>query len=323
MDYGVAVLADTTVFENLSVLLGGRGDYFDMHSRELLDSLTQPGLVASGTKTGFSYNGSINYDLPFHIVPYLTYSHQSTQITGQGGQIDPTVLAAGNAVAGSFLKEVGIKTTQLDGHLFAAADFFIQQRVDYNAQDTVDNNTTQAKGVEFETRYVVNPLLTLTGAFTSMAVYNESLASNGQQFSFAGAADLPGINPGLFYGGRVGAVFPVSTTGGSLKAGLPKTLYSVNAYISADPWVQGLSGSVALTHSAKVYSGFSESIVLPQYTVVNAGLRLERGKWAVNAQVKNLTDARYFRSNFPDLFGNSVVLPELPRYYLLSGSYKF
>jgi iron complex outermembrane receptor protein len=56
---------------------------------------------------------------------------------------------------------------------------------------------------------------------------------------------------------------------------------------------------------------------------VNAGLRFERGKWAVNAQVKNLTDARYFRSNFPDLFGSSVVLPELPRHYLLSGTFKF
>jgi iron complex outermembrane receptor protein len=153
MDYGLAFLADTTLFQNLSVLLGGRGDYFDMHSHELQDSLTSPGLVAKGTKTAWSYNASITYDLPFHIVPYVTYANQSTQITGQGGQIDPVVLSQGNAVAGSFLKEVGIKTTQLDGHLYAAADFFIQQRVDYNAQDTVDNNTTQAKGVEFETRY--------------------------------------------------------------------------------------------------------------------------------------------------------------------------
>jgi iron complex outermembrane receptor protein len=92
---------------------------------------------------------------------------------------------------------------------------------------------------------------------------------------------------------------------------------------SFDPWVQGLSGSVAVTHSAFAYSGFSETVKLPAYTLVNAGLRFERGKWAVNAQVQNLTDARYFRSNFPDLFGESVVLPEPPRSYLLSGNYKF
>jgi iron complex outermembrane receptor protein len=56
---------------------------------------------------------------------------------------------------------------------------------------------------------------------------------------------------------------------------------------------------------------------------VNLGVRYERGKWSLNAEVKNLSDQRYFRSNFPDLFGNSVVLPELPRNYLLSGNYKF
>jgi iron complex outermembrane receptor protein len=165
--------------------------------------------------------------------------------------------------------------------------------------------------------------LTVTGAFTSMAVYNESLPSNGAQFSFAGAGDLTGVNPALFYGGTVGAIFPVSTTGGSLKAGLPKTLYSINFYLSADPWVHGLSGTLAVTHSAKAFSGFAENVTLPAYTLLNAGVHYEHGKWAMNAQVKNLTDARYFRSNFPDLFGDSVVLPELPRNYVVSGSYKF
>jgi iron complex outermembrane receptor protein len=184
------------------------------------------------------------------------------------------------------------------------------------------NNTTQAKGLEIETRYVVNPEVTVTGAFTSMAVYNLSAASSGEQFTFLGAGDLRGVNPALMYGGAVGGNIPVNPNG-SLKAGLPKILYSVNVYLSADPWVQGSSGSVTTTHSSFAYSGFSEAVKLPAYTLVNAGLRYEHGSWSVNAQVKNLTDARYFRSNFPDLFGSSVVLPELPRNYLVSGAYKF
>ena len=324
-DLGVAFLADTSLFEKLSFLAGIRGDYFDMKSHELDDAVgfgVTPGLEASGKKGAFSYSGSVSYDLPWHLVPYVTYAKQVSIITGEGGDIDPTQLSEGNAVAASTLKEVGIKTNQLEGHLFAAVDFFIQQRTDYAAQDEVSNNTTQAKGVEFETRYVVNPEVTITGAFTSMAVYNLSAAFTGEQFTFLGAGDLQGVNPALMYGGSVGGDIPVNPNG-SLKAGLPKTLYSVNVYLSADPWVPGLSGSVALTHSAKVFSGFSEAVTLPAYTLVNAGLRFERGKWSVNAQVKNLTDARYFRSNFPDLFGSSVVLPELPRNYLLSGSYKF
>ncbi len=296
-----------------------------MKSRQLLDSAPFPGFAgeqASGKKGATSYSASLSYDLPAHIVPYVTYAKQVSIITGEGGDIDTDTLAKGNAVAASTLKEVGIKTNQLDGHLFAAVDFFIQQRTDFAAQDLVSNNTTQAKGLEFETRYVVNPEVTVTGAFTSMSVYNLSAAATGTQFTFVGAGDLKGVNPALMYGGSVGSVFAVSPNG-SLKAGLPKTLASVNLYLSADPWVQGLSGSLAVTHSSFAYSGFSQAIKLPAYTLLNAGLRFERGKWAVNAQVKNLSDARYFRSNFPDLFGSSVVLPELPRHYLLSGTYKF
>jgi iron complex outermembrane recepter protein len=56
---------------------------------------------------------------------------------------------------------------------------------------------------------------------------------------------------------------------------------------------------------------------------VNAGVRYEHNKFSVSAQVNNLADARYFRSNVPDRFGSSVALPELPRNYLLTGAYKF
>jgi iron complex outermembrane receptor protein len=324
-DLGFAFLADTALFGKLDLLTGVRGDYFDMKSRQLNDSAPFPGFAgerASGRKGAISYSGSLSYDLPEHIVPYVTYAKQVSIITGEGGDIDTDTLAHGNAVAASTLKEAGIKTNQLDGHLFAAVDYFIQQRTDFAAQDEVSNNTTQAKGLEIETRYVVNPEVTVTGAFTSMSVYNLSAAFTGEQFTFLGAGDLQGVNPALMYGGAVGGDIPVNPNG-SLKAGLPKILYSVNVYLSADPWVQGLSGSVTTTHSSFAYSGFSEAVKLPAYTLVNAGLRYERGSWSVNAQVKNLTDARYFRSNFPDLFGSSVVLPELPRNYLVSGAYKF
>ncbi|MEA3151715.1 MAG: iron complex outerrane recepter protein [Gammaproteobacteria bacterium] len=321
-DAGLALLADTAFFQKLNLLAGVRGDYFDMKSNELLDATSTPGLKAARKNGAFSYSASLSYDLPGHVVPYVTYAKQVSIITGEGGDIDPSQLSQGNAIAASTLKEVGIKTNQLDSHLFMAVDYFIQQRTDFAAQDEVSNNTTQAKGLEFETRFVVNPELTVTGAFTSMSVYNLSAAASGTQFTFVGGQDLQGANPALIYGGAVGSVFAVSP-GGSLKAGLPKTIASLNFLGSADPWIPGLSGSVAITHSSFAYSGFSQSVKLPAYTLVNAGLRFERGKWAVNAQVKNLTDARYFRSNFPDLFGSSVVLPELPRNYLLSGTYKF
>jgi iron complex outermembrane receptor protein len=67
----------------------------------------------------------------------------------------------------------------------------------------------------------------------------------------------------------------------------------------------------------------SGSVTLPEYTLLTVGMRYEVGRRAINLACKNCTDARYFRSNFPDLFGSSVVLPELPRNYTMSGQYRF
>jgi outer membrane receptor protein involved in Fe transport len=47
--------------------------------------------------------------------------------------------------------------------------------------------------------------------------------------------------------------------------------------------------------------------------LLNAGIQYESAKWKIGIEGRNLTDERYFRSNFPGLFGSSVVLPQLPR----------
>ena len=73
----------------------------------------------------------------------------------------------------------------------------------------------------------------------------------------------------------------------------------------------------------EVASGFSAAVTLPAYTLVNAGLSYQAEDWSFNLTVKNLTDERYFRSNFPDLFGSQIVLPELPRHFNAKVTYSF
>jgi iron complex outermembrane receptor protein len=87
--------------------------------------------------------------------------------------------------------------------------------------------------------------------------------------------------------------------------------------------LSGFTGTLGATHVASVWSGFSKTVKLPSYTLVNASVYYENENWRLGLQGKNLTDEKYFRSNFPDLFGSSVVLPELPRSFLVSASYKF
>jgi len=300
-----------------------RYDYVDVTSTSQLDSLTSPGQSASDTDGGVSWSASLSYAAPFGLRPYVTIAKQSTLIIGQGGQVDEGVVASGNTLANSTLNEYGLKTSLLDDQLYMALDYFRQSRLDFNAQDTVTNNTTLSKGYEFEARWVVNPMITLTGAATNVTVTNETALNNGLQFSFAGAADLPGVDPSLLYGGAVASLVIVPNEAKARKAGIPENVYSLYAIFSGEGRWKGFTGSIGGTHVDSVWSGFAQTVRLPAYTLVNAGIHYETTRWQVGLQGKNLTNERYFRSNFPDLFGDSVVLPELPRNYLLSATFKF
>ncbi|HEY0685945.1 MAG TPA: TonB-dependent receptor [Steroidobacter sp.] len=329
-DYALAMMADVTFFEKLNFIGGVRYDYLDMESTQELDSIDDPdnpfddpGTSADDTESATSFSGSLSYELPLGLRPYVTYAEQSTLILGQGGQIPKPTLAEGNAVADSKLKEFGIKSQMLDNRLYVAIDYFEQERVDYNAQDTVTNNTTEAKGYEFEARWVVNPFVTLTGAYTGLKVYNLGAEDAGTQFSFAGAADVPGVDPTLFLGGVLPSLVMVDGREASRKAGIPDEMFSLYGMFSFGGMLSGFTGTLGATHVASVWSGFSKTVKLPSYTLLNASVYYENQHWKLGLQGKNLTDERYFRSNFPDLFGSSVVLPELPRSVLVSASYKF
>jgi len=45
--------------------------------------------------------------------------------------------------------------------------------------------------------------------------------------------------------------------------------------------------------------------------------------WVFSVNGKNITDEKYFRANFPNLFGSTIVLPELPRSYTARIQYNF
>ena len=323
-DAGLSGMTDLTFFGKLDALLGARYDHINMRSTGQPDATSNAGVTASDSKGATSWSASLSYDAPFDLRPYVTIARQSTLILGQGGQINVGQLLSGTAVGKSKLNEYGLKASLLDHQLYAALDYFKQDRTDYNSQDIVTNAGTESKGWEFETRWVVNPVVTLTGAYTRLKVINLTAQASSTQFSFAGAQDIPGVNPALFLGGVIPSIVLLSPGEESArKAGIPENLYSMYALLSLPGTLKGFTASIGATHVDAVWSGFSKSVKLPAYTLVNAGVHFENTNWSVGLQVKNLTNERYFRSNFPDLFGSSVVLPELPRNYAVSASYKF
>ena len=140
----------------------------------------------------------------------------------------------------------------------------------------------------------------------------------GGRFSFIGAEDVPGIDPAALYGGALAGVVRRQGAGGARRAGIPERIWSITGTYD---FGYGVAASASVVDVAGTPSGFSGTVELPPYTLVNAGAVLERERWRLAATVKNLTDERYFRANFPNLFGSVVVLPELPRHYALRIQY--
>ncbi|MCZ8528390.1 TonB-dependent siderophore receptor [Alteromonas sp. PRIM-21] len=329
LDLGIAAMTDLTWDWGLNLVLGLRYDTIDIESTSRTDLL----LGATGDETpeyaeetvdGWSWNASLSYEFEFGLIPYVTAAEQATLVAGQGAEIGVSQLGDGSAFDTSELLEFGIKGSLLEDTLYFALSSFEQERTDFNAQNTVTNNTTNNKGTEFELRWVVNDNLVVSAGYTNIKVINLTALENGNQFGFLGAEDLVNLeDPSLIFGGNVIGLNLIgegfNNTDGR-KAGIPENIYTLTATYD---FQNGYAANVSVVDVEEVASGFSAAVTLPAYTLVNAGLSYQAEDWSFNLTVKNLTDERYFRSNFPDLFGSQIVLPELPRHFNAKVTYSF
>ncbi|WP_166422838.1 TonB-dependent receptor [Paraglaciecola sp. 20A4] len=324
-DYGIAALTDLTWDWGLNIVLGLRYDSIDIETTSRGDLLLEKGdiVTLSKTESGTSWNTSISYKTEFGLIPYITAAEQATIVAGQGAEIGVGQLQDG-AFDTSELFEYGVKGSFLDDSLYFALSVYEQKRTDFSAQAIVTNSTTQNEGVEFELRWVATDQLVLGAGYTHLNVYNLTALDEGSQFGFLGAEDLTSLtDPSLIFGGNpIGlTLLPEGATkDDARKAGIPENIYTLNATYD---FLNGYAANASIVRADETYSSFSQSVQLPAYTLVNAGVSYTTDTWSASFNIKNLTDEEYYRANFPDLFGAQIVLPELPRHYQASVSYKF
>jgi iron complex outermembrane receptor protein len=354
LDLGFAAMVDLTWDSGLNIVLGARYDYFDMESHTDVDKLllgnygsgfvitsddgkyllndfgadsanytdadiTAP-VDASDTVDGISWNTSISYKFDNGLIPYITAAEQSTIIVGQGAEIKTGAIYSGGVFDKSTLLEFGLKGSFLEDSLYFAIAHYKQERTDTKAQSTTLNNVTETSGTEVELRWVVTENLVVSAGYTNVQVKNLTAIEDGGQYGFYGAEDMPLVEASLAYGGVVGGPNPSTNNPEGLKAGIPENIYTLTA--SYD-FQNGLSANASVIDVDSTYSGYSQAVLLPAYTLVNAGLLYQADTWSASLNVKNLTDETYFRANFPDLFGSTVVLPELPRSVQAKFTYTF
>ena len=334
-DIGIAFLTDLSWENGLSLLLGARHDRIDMESRQPVDKLllassnnftTDPtssdiDVSADNDVSGNSWTVSVSYDIANSgIIPYITVSEQATVIAGQGAELTVSNVASGGAFDSSDLLEFGVKGELLeDGRLYFSLAHYEQERTDFSAQSIVTNQAVKTEGTEFELRWAVNDALFVGATYTNVEAKNLASIADGNRFSFFGAEDLPNVPAHLLFGGQIGGPINVAASGGR-RAGMPENIYSAYGTYLFD---NGLTISASVTDVDSAPSGFSNSIILPGYTLLNMTVGWESDSWNFSLTGKNLTDERYFRSNFPNLFGSTIVLPELPRHFIARAQYSF
>ncbi|MDE0362562.1 MAG: hypothetical protein OXI74_15435, partial [Rhodospirillaceae bacterium] len=310
MDLGLAALADVTWDNGFNVLAGVRYDTIDMESLQPVEKLLLASAnnfcappdrscvrtEASDRFDGLSWTLSVTYDSRLGLIPYATVSRQSTVIAGQAAEITTDNIASGGAFDTSMLREIGLKGSLLNNSLYFALSVYEQQRTDFSAQATVTNQASQTQGAEFEMRWVASERLLLTLGYSDMEVINLNTLDAGSRFSFIGADDVPGIPPESIYGGALAGSVIRPGPSGARRAGVPRNIASLTATYD---FGNGIAISGSAVDVDAVHSGFSNSVTLPAYTLVNASVVFEKGNWTVSAAAKNLTDERYFRANFP------------------------
>ena len=330
LDLGAAALVDLSWEFGLSGTFGLRYDTIDFDTNAPLDLILESQLIflpeedqASTTEEGISWTASVSYDTPIGLIPYITVSEQSTVIAGQGAEVTVENVQTGNVFDSSELFEVGLKGSFVDDSLYFAVAYYEQTRVDFAAQAIVTNSADETTGIEAEVRWVANENLVLTAAYTNIEVVNLDASNNealaNSRFSFLGAEDLVplGVDPTLVFGGQV---IGVVNSPDSTRAGIPEEVITLTGTYAFN---NGFSVSASVISAEETPSGFTQQVILPSYTLLNLGVAYETENWAFNLTGKNLTDERYFRSNFPNLFGTQIVLPELPINFQASIAYRF
>ncbi len=243
LDLGLAALADFTWDSGFSALAGIRYDSIDMESRQPVENL----LLASANNFcvppeaacveaeaaerfgGVSWTLSLSYASRLGLIPYATFSRQSTVIAGQGAEITTGNIFSGGAFDTSSLKEIGLKGSLLDSSLYFALSIYEQQRTDFSAQATVTNQASETTGAEFELRWVASEKLLLTLGYSDMEVVNLNTLEEGGRFSFIGADDIPGIAPEALYGGGLAGAVIRPGRRGARRAGVPRNIGSLTA----------------------------------------------------------------------------------------------
>ena len=313
-DTGLFAVSDIALGERVNLLLGGRYDFYEAQSIDTGAICFCPGNILFDTdEEEWSYSASLSVDAPFGLMPYYTYAETAALEIGQAGDLAPALLANGQWISDSLLKEGGVKFEFLDGSLLGSVAGYEQSRTRLTQTNSVV--ATTARGVEFEARWLATDHLSFT-----VAANTQKTTVEGPDASFS---YVPGRVVGLPLEDALGGSFavfnfaqsPVGQPGDYEQKSIPQTVASVFGSYITDTYDWGELGVTAgLIHVSETSGKLANPVVYPDYELVNLSGFWSLGDFEVAVNIDNVFDELYFQP-VADVYADMAVLPGRGREY--------
>jgi iron complex outermembrane receptor protein len=315
-DAGAFVTTDAR-WQGLDLTLGGRYDTYNVRSVDA-GVLSYEAAAGRGNAGRFTYSGSLSYETPWGLVPYVTAAKSSAIEIGQASQVLTSLLTARDWLSNSFLDEAGVKFAGLDDHLQGALDWYVQNRTQLvQGAGTTSVQGTRTKGLELELRYVASENVSFTFAGS---LQHATVKGPDHSFAYLPARSF-GIAPANGFGGGY-LVYDFSTLpgrGGDYEdTTQPHAVISPYVTFTSDPQSWGtFGGSFGGTYVGHTSQTVPNPIVFPSYVTLNASAFALWDRWEADVNVNNLADERYFTPG-ADTYSNLSALPGLGREWKVS-----
>lgn len=304
---------DQIKFGNLSILLGGRQDWYDYNSTayagSYINGKTTP-VHLSGMKnpsaSKFTWRAGFTYNFDFGLTPYFSYA---TSFVPQVGYFDANGQAAKPLTGKQF--EAGLKyLIPRTDILLTAAAYHIKENHYQIADpstpgDTVDAGTVTSKGVEFSAHANVTKDLRLTASYS----YNDSRVTKSDTM----------VDSYNMAGGYVGEV----PEKGKYIGGLPRNMMSVFAdYTLPRKIFRGLGINFGARYLGWTYADNAQSYKVPPYILFDAGAHFDFENVSsslkglrVQLAMSNLANTRYVTSCGSNSYGGTCFYGQGRRVY--------
>ncbi len=224
------------------------------------------------------------------------FANRNTTGGSMPGSLGAGTYAKSLRLAQGSQKEIGVKTSQLNGRLTASLAYFDIAQSNYAVTNSLyyelvaQGKTAEAaalpplylniksKGWEFETSYAVNENLTILGNFTNYRVRQPGTDARVRGVSDRTWAVYADYNfttgPLKGFGVNVGVDFRDEAAGDNV------TGYTTNRYLP--------DGTIV---------GKQPTFMLPERTLVNLGVSYKTKDWTARLQISNLLDEEYLQSS--------------------------